>query len=48
MYKLSTASTYKQVSRIPLKVKEAKSTFNKPFEPARASQPINGIQGSLF
>ena len=27
---------------------EATSTFNTPFEPVSASQPINGIQGSLF
>jgi type I restriction enzyme M protein len=32
----------------PLKGKEAKPAFTMPFEPVRASQPINGVQGSLF
>ena len=32
----------------PLKVKESKSTFDKPFEPSRSTQPVNGIQGTLF
>jgi tRNA G37 N-methylase Trm5 len=32
----------------PLKAKEAKSAFDTAFEPIRASQPINGTQGSLF
>jgi hypothetical protein len=32
----------------PIKVKEPKSTFSKPFEPVSASQSINGVQGSLF
>ena len=27
---------------------EAKSPFTTPFEPVRATQPINGVQGSLF
>jgi type I restriction-modification system DNA methylase subunit len=27
---------------------QARPKFDKPFEPVRASQPINGIQGSLF
>jgi tRNA G37 N-methylase Trm5 len=30
----------------PLKGNTAK--FDKPFEPVRAAQPINGVQGSLF
>lgn len=29
-------------------VKKAATKFNKPFEPVRASQSINGVQGSLF
>jgi 2-polyprenyl-3-methyl-5-hydroxy-6-metoxy-1,4-benzoquinol methylase len=32
----------------PLKGKQAKSVFNKPFEPVRASAPIIGVQASLF
>lgn len=31
-----------------LKGNDAKSKFDKPFEPVRAAQPINSIQGSLF
>jgi hypothetical protein len=31
-----------------LKGNKAKSVFNMPFEPIRASQPINGVQGTLF
>ncbi|MBD1364433.1 SAM-dependent DNA methyltransferase [Mucilaginibacter sp. ZT4R22] len=31
-----------------LKGNKAKSTFNTPFAPVRALQPINGVQGSLF
>jgi type I restriction-modification system DNA methylase subunit len=31
----------------PLK-EQAKPKFDKPFEPVKASQPINGVQGSLF
>jgi type I restriction enzyme M protein len=31
-----------------LKGTEAKSKFEKPFEPVRSTQPINGVQGSLF
>lgn len=27
---------------------QAKPTFDRPFEPVSASQPINGVQGSLF
>jgi len=27
---------------------QAKPTFSTPFEPVRAAQPVNGIQGSLF
>lgn len=29
-------------------VKETASKFDKQFEPVRAKEPINGIQGSLF
>jgi hypothetical protein len=29
-------------------VKEAAPKFEKPFEPVRTSQPISGVQGSLF
>lgn len=32
----------------PLKGNNAKSAFDRPFEPISASQPINGVQGSLF
>jgi type I restriction-modification system DNA methylase subunit len=31
-----------------LKGTEAKSKFDKPFEPVKAEQPISGIQGTLF
>jgi hypothetical protein len=31
-----------------LKGTTSKSTFNTPFEPVRAAQPINGVQGWLF
>ena len=31
-----------------LKGTESKPKFDKPFEPVKASQPISGIQGSLF
>lgn len=31
-----------------LKGTEVKSMFNKPFEPVRVAQPLNGVQGSLF
>jgi hypothetical protein len=31
-----------------LKGNDSKPTFDKPFEPLRALQPINGVQGSLF
>ena len=27
---------------------QTKSAFTTPFEPVKASQPINGVQGSLF
>jgi len=27
---------------------QAKPKFDKPFEPVKATQPINGVQGSLF
>jgi len=32
----------------PLKSSAPKSSFNKPFEPAQATMPLNGVQGSLF
>ncbi len=32
----------------PLKGNSPKSAFSTPFEPIRTSQPINGVQGSLF
>ncbi|HEY8892207.1 MAG TPA: N-6 DNA methylase [Clostridium sp.] len=32
----------------PLKCKEVKPAFTMPFEPVKATQPINGVQGSLF
>jgi type I restriction-modification system DNA methylase subunit len=32
----------------PIQNVKPKTRFITPFEPARASQPINGIQGSLF
>lgn len=32
----------------PLQAKEIKSAFSRRFEPGRATQPINGVQGSLF
>ena len=31
-----------------LKGKSVKSAFTTPFEPVRTSQPVNGVQGSLF
>ncbi|MDB5285264.1 MAG: Type restriction enzyme protein [Mucilaginibacter sp.] len=31
-----------------LKGTEPKAKFDKPFEPVRVSQPISGVQGSLF
>lgn len=31
-----------------LKGTEVKPKFNKPLEPVRASQPINGMQATLF
>ena len=37
-----------QICVHPLKGDDSKPTFDKPFEPVRATQPINGIQGSLF
>jgi hypothetical protein len=43
--------TEPELSRIwlhPLQGNNAKSKFDKPFEPVRAMQPINGVQGSLF
>jgi len=32
----------------PLKGHDSKPAFDRPFEPVRASQPTNGVQGSLF
>ncbi len=32
----------------PFQGKAAKPKFDKPFEPVQVSQPINGVQGSLF
>jgi len=32
----------------PLKGNDVKAKFDRPFEPVRATQPINGIQCSLF
>jgi type I restriction enzyme M protein len=32
----------------PLKGKEVKPAFTTLFEPVRVSEPINGVQGSLF
>jgi hypothetical protein len=31
-----------------LKADKVKSSFTTPFEPVKATQPINGVQGSLF
>jgi type I restriction-modification system DNA methylase subunit len=45
-----TEFTNPELSYIWLKpnAKVAKPKFDKPFEPIRSSQPINGVQGSLF
>jgi len=32
----------------PTQQVKPKSAFNTPFEPVKATQPINGVQGSLF
>lgn len=50
-YPFYTEFTEAEQSRIwlrDLKGNEVRLTFDKPFEPIRASQPISGVQGSLF
>lgn len=43
-----TEFTSPELSKIWLKPVEGKSKFAAPFEPARATYVINGVQGSLF
>ena len=43
-----TEFTEPELSRIWLRALEAKPAFTTPFEPVRATQPLTGVQGSLF